>query len=201
MNYIHKDFFIFVDDPPSKRAILKAALKLFVRDGFNATNIRAIGKEAGYSNPALFKFFKSKEALALYLFERCYLYYADAFASTDRSEYSFEKNLESILNKFFEILNENPETFIFVQDHLREFWPHVSLTVRRKSILKQIHRLLEQGQREKVVHSKISSHVMVAAFAGFLIQFVRMFYFGEFTGRVDDWKNEIKIVAKKMLMK
>jgi AcrR family transcriptional regulator len=53
------EFFIMPDDPPSKRAILNAAFKLFVRDGYDATNIREIGKEAGYSNPALFKFFKS----------------------------------------------------------------------------------------------------------------------------------------------
>jgi TetR/AcrR family transcriptional regulator, repressor of fatR-cypB operon len=64
-------FYLSPEDSPAKQAILIAALQLFVRDGLRETSIRAIALEAGYSNPALFKHFDSKEALTLYLFERC----------------------------------------------------------------------------------------------------------------------------------
>ena len=65
-------WFIKEADPPSKQSILRAALKLFVKHGLAGTNVRMIGAEAGYTNPAMFKFFASKHALALYLFESCY---------------------------------------------------------------------------------------------------------------------------------
>ena len=193
------NFFIEPDDPPSKRAILNAAFKLFVRDGFDSTNIREIGKEAGYSNPALFKFFDSKDALGLYLFERCYLNYADIFGSAIQPQRSFEKNLDETLDRFCEVLNKNPGSFLFFQDHLRHFWPRVSPQVRKKSILVQIQRLIEQGVTEKCISDVASTKMLVAAFVGFVTQFARMYYFGEFKGGVDAWKSQIKAVSRKML--
>ncbi len=65
-------FLLAEADPPSKREILRCALSLFVRDGLSETSIRAIARATHYTNPALYKFFPSKEALALHLFERCY---------------------------------------------------------------------------------------------------------------------------------
>ncbi|MGZ3694344.1 MAG: TetR/AcrR family transcriptional regulator [Bdellovibrionota bacterium] len=194
------DFYISPDDPLSKQAILKAALKLFVRDGFNATNIRSIGKEAGYTNPALFKFFKSKEALALHLFELCYLRYANRIAAALRSDLSFDKNLEALVGVFCDVLDENPEAFVFVQDHLREFWPQVSANVRKKSIIVQVRQLLERGAMEKAIQKNISLEMRSAALLGFFIQFARMFYFGEFKESVSERRAEISALAKKIVL-
>ena len=68
-----RPFYVLADDPPAKREILVAALALFVRDGLCETSIRDIAKESGFTNPALFKHFRSKDHLARFLFERCYL--------------------------------------------------------------------------------------------------------------------------------
>jgi len=108
MGQAESDFFIMPDDPPSKRAILGAAFKLFVRDGYDATNIREIGKEAGYSNPALFKFFDSKEHLGLYLFERCYERYVDIFESAIQIGRSFDENLDDTIDRICAGMDENP---------------------------------------------------------------------------------------------
>src|SRR3954470_9086953 len=66
-------FFVEPTDPPSKQELLKAALKLFARDGVRESSIRAVAEEAGFTNPVLFKYFDGKDALAIFLFERCYL--------------------------------------------------------------------------------------------------------------------------------
>src|ERR1700742_3580657 len=68
-----RPFYVSSDDAPAKQKIVVAALDLFVRDGLCETGVRDIAKASGFSNPALFKHFPSKEALAYYLFERCYL--------------------------------------------------------------------------------------------------------------------------------
>ena len=59
-------------DPPSKLAIVRAALARFVHHGIEATSIRDLAEETGYTNPALYKFWQSKDALVLDVFERCY---------------------------------------------------------------------------------------------------------------------------------
>jgi AcrR family transcriptional regulator len=65
-------FYVREDDPPAKQEILRAAMKLFSERGFDATSIRDIARESGYTNPALYKHFASKEDLALHLFETCH---------------------------------------------------------------------------------------------------------------------------------
>jgi len=53
----------------TKQAILKAALELFAAKGFYATTAKAISKKARISEGMLFKYFETKEDLALFFFE------------------------------------------------------------------------------------------------------------------------------------
>jgi TetR/AcrR family transcriptional regulator, repressor of fatR-cypB operon len=187
------------DDPPSKQAILMAALKLFARDGYSETNIRAIAREAGYTNPALFKFFSSKDALALFLFERCYKQCYESVAGVIRRERSFAENLQATIGRFCELLGENPEALLFVQDHLRLFWPRLSPQARNKTILRLIESMLQQGVREKAIRKNAPLKLLGAAFVGFLTQFARMHYFGEFKGKPAEWQTAIEAIAQRML--
>src|SRR5678816_688962 len=85
-------FYVADDDAPAKREIMSAALKLFSERGLAATSIRDIADESGYTNPALYKHFESKDELALYLFETCHARVwtrcAAALASGSRFELS-----------------------------------------------------------------------------------------------------------------
>lgn len=49
--------------PAKKRAVLKAALRLFLEQGFGATSMDAIAREAGVSKATLYAHVKSKEEL------------------------------------------------------------------------------------------------------------------------------------------
>src|SRR5271168_4307440 len=65
-------FYLSEGDAPGKRAILSAALDLFAARGVDGVSIREIASQAGCTNPAMFRHFKSKDALACALFESCY---------------------------------------------------------------------------------------------------------------------------------
>lgn len=54
----------------TKKAILDAALRLFSNKGFYNTTTRQISRTAGIAEGTLFNYFKTKEDLALYFFER-----------------------------------------------------------------------------------------------------------------------------------
>ena len=54
----------------TRRAILKAALDLFERKGFQRTTTRAISQKAGIAEGTLFNYFETKEDLALYFFQQ-----------------------------------------------------------------------------------------------------------------------------------
>src|ERR1700757_1485043 len=49
--------------PAKKQSVLKAALRLFLEQGFGATSMDAIAREAGVSKATLYAHVKSKEEL------------------------------------------------------------------------------------------------------------------------------------------
>jgi AcrR family transcriptional regulator len=54
----------------TKRRILKAALELFKEKGFDRTTTKEISRRAGIAEGTLFNYFKTKEDLALYFFQK-----------------------------------------------------------------------------------------------------------------------------------
>jgi AcrR family transcriptional regulator len=192
--------FVTDADAPSKQSILRAALALFVRHGLARTNVRMIGKEAGYTNPALFKFFASKDALALYLFERCY---ARLYGAVERaaSEGPFKEALGKVLDAFLAVMDEDLEAALFVQDTLRELWPRVSAPLRKRSILAVLRALFRRGRREGAVDGFPSPDIPVAALVGLVAQFGRMTYFGEIRGPIRRWKPELERALSRMVKK
>ena len=191
-------FFLSAGDPPSKQSILRAALKLFVEHGLAGTNIRMIAKESGYTNPAMFKFFDSKEALALYLFERCYARLHRQIASAASGK-PFRKALGGVIDAFLRAMDEDLEAALFVQDALRELWPRLPASARKSSILRTLRELFERGMGEGVVAGYSSSDVPVATLVGLMAQFGRMVYFGEIEGPVRRRRPELELAITRML--
>jgi TetR/AcrR family transcriptional regulator, repressor of fatR-cypB operon len=191
-------FFIEDGDPPSKREILKAALRLFVRNGLCETTIRAIAVEAGYTNPALFKFFAGKEELALYLFERCYARLSADIAGAILPGRPFRANLRAVITSFAMALDEQPEAFLYVHEELRRFWPSVRPALRRRSIVGLIKALFQQGALEGAVTAEVSGDLLAHAFIGVLAQFGRASYFGEFPGEVQAWVPKLEQMVSRM---
>src|SRR5690349_17461909 len=128
-------FYVEPTDPPSKQELLKAALKLFARDGVRESSIRAVAEEAGFTNPVLFKYFDGKDALALYLFERCYLRIVREATSALAEDGSFRDKLRRLNFRLLALLDESPEAVLFVNEELRRYWPQVSPATRRHSLI------------------------------------------------------------------
>src|SRR5215211_1357373 len=99
-------FYIREEDSPAKREILRAALKLFSTRGLASTSVRDIAEESGYTNPALYKHFASKDELALYLFETCHVRVWTRCATAISSGRSFEEKLRAYVAAWLELLDE-----------------------------------------------------------------------------------------------
>ena len=173
-------FYVSQDDPPAKRRILMAALELFVRDGLCETSIRDIAKASGFTNPALFKHFKGKDDLARYLFERCYVELADLVSRAMGSHATFEGKLRAVIRDYIAALDRDSDSILYVHDGLRHFWPQMPDSVRRRSIVADVRRLLELGRTEGCVTTDVDLQLLTTAWLGTLQQFARFRYFGEF---------------------
>ncbi len=165
------------DDAPSKREILAHALRLFVRDGLCETGIRAIGDAAGYTNPALYKFFPSKEALALHLFERCYLLVYERVEAALAAP-GFEERLAALVGAWVGLMDEQLDAVLFMNESLRDFWPKVRPAVRKKSLLRALEGFVVDGKREGAVAASVDPELAVALMVGTLGQVARQRFFG-----------------------
>src|SRR3954470_17286431 len=112
-------FYIREGDPPAKREILRAAMKLFSEHGLVATTIRDIAKESGYTNPALYKHFAGKEELALYLFETCHRRLWSRCQAAIDSATGFDAKLEGYVGQCLELVDEHPDAMAFLSDSAR----------------------------------------------------------------------------------
>ncbi len=67
----------------TKKRILDAALKVFAEKGYEATNVREIAEELGYTKSALYKHYKSKEEIWDALIDKLDIHYEKHFGSLD----------------------------------------------------------------------------------------------------------------------
>lgn len=188
-------FYVEPTDPPSKQELLKAALKLFARDGVRESSIRAVAEEAGFTNPVLFKYFEGKDALALHLFERCYLRMVrEATVALDGGG-TFRERLRRLIVRILALLDESPDAVLFVNEELRHYWRRLSPATRRHSLIGITRRFFEDGEVSKAIDPAL----LVAAFWGLFGQFARMHAFGEWKGPAVDAAPQLETLVFKML--
>ena len=171
--------YISENDAPAKKRILSAALSLFVARGVSETTIRDIAKKARCTNPALFKHFESKDALALHLFECCYLALFETVARAVAANEGMKERQLELVRSYVEALARDSDAVLFAQENIRHFWPKASAAIRKHSILRLIREMLEEGQRRGEVRKAVSAEMLTVVWVGTMQQFARMWYFGE----------------------
>jgi AcrR family transcriptional regulator len=188
-------FYVEPTDPPSKQELLKAALKLFARDGVRESSIRAVAAEAGFTNPVLFKYFEGKEALALHLFERCYRRMVRETVGALAGGGTFRARLERLIARLLQLLDEAPEAMLFVNEELRRYWPRVSSATKRHSLIGLMDAFFAEGG----VTTDVDRKLLVAGFWGVIGQFARMHAFGEWKGPAVDAAPQLETLVFRML--
>src|SRR5512143_309532 len=128
-------FYVREDDPPAKREILRTAMKLFAGRGLDGTSIRDIARESGYTNPALYKHFASKEQLALHLFETCHRRLWTRCHAAVTAGAGFEDKLDGYIAQVLELVDEHPEAMAFLSENARVLWPKSGAAVRRQTMI------------------------------------------------------------------
>lgn len=171
------------DDPPSKRAILNAALKLFVAKGYDSTTIRDIATEAEYTNPAIFKFFDSKEALGVYIFERAYADLLTKFEADFVKTGPTETVLLQWMRTYVALLSDDLESVLFVHNHLGLFWPKVASRFGNKTLFGILRGWIKTGRDEGRIGTTVPIEVQIAAVSGFFHQFALMIKLEEIDAR------------------
>lgn len=166
-------------------------MKLFSERGLAATTIRDIAEESGYTNPALYKHFASKEELELYLFEsshrRIWSSCADAMASAKGSK----EKLEAYVSQWLEFIDAYPEVFAFLSDSARVLWPKASSRVRRNSLISLAQSLFAGAPQARRQVRPLHPDLAAASLQGTIAELARMIQVGVVEGPALRWKAEL----------
>ena len=192
-------FFISESDPPAKRTIMVEALRLFSRKGLRETSIRDIAEASGYTNPALYKHFSSKDELALELFVACYRECTQALAAAMSATETFESKLRALVRGYTDGFDSYPDAVMFATEHLARFWPDVPRSIKRRTIITLIRELIELGEAEGFVPRGIDNEVRTAAVAGTLGQLSRLVYLGGLPGPASKYQEDLVTTLLKAL--
>jgi len=183
------------DDAAAKAAGLRAAVQLFVRNGIDATTVRDIAAASGFTNPAIFKHFDSKEDMALYLFERCYLWMGGAVRAAEEGCQSNRRaKIMAVVACCLRLIDEDNEAVLFVQENLRRFWRETAQETRRFSLLGSLRALIggEEGPGS-------APNLQASAIIGFLGQLARETYFGELPGPAAQQAAAVNAIVMRIL--
>jgi AcrR family transcriptional regulator len=91
--------------------ILMAAKKLFLREGFNATTIRRIADEVGVSAPALYLYFKDKEAIMVALCDQTFGFLLESIGQLEKEALSPIERLRHCGEAYVRFGLENPQEY------------------------------------------------------------------------------------------
>jgi AcrR family transcriptional regulator len=192
-------FYISEEDPPAKRQILRAAMKLFSEHGLAGTSIRDIAQESGYTNPALYKHFAGKEELAVHLFETCHRrLWAKCSAAIVSSE-SFDDQLDAYIGQFLELVDEHPEVMAFLSDSARVLWPKSGPNVRRQTMIGLARSLMKKAPRPRRGRPTVNLDVAAASLQGTLAELARMLQVGVISGPALRWKGELVTFFRRLV--
>jgi TetR/AcrR family transcriptional regulator, repressor of fatR-cypB operon len=184
-------FYIQPNDPPARQEILRAALRLFSEHGLAGTSVRDIADESGYTNPALYKHFASKEELALHLFETCHRsVWARCNAATVSGK-SFGEKLGRYVGVWLELLDEQPEVVAFLSDSARELMPKASSTVQHQTMIGLARSLMLEAPRSRRGASAVDPDLTAACLQGTLVEVGRMLQVGALSRPAVRWKGDL----------
>ncbi len=191
-------FYVREDDPPAKRQILRAAMKLFSERGFAATSIRDIAQESGYTNPALYKHFAGKEELALHLFETCHRRLWTKCNAAIAAAKSFDDKLEGYIGQVLELVDEHPDAMAFLSESARVLWPKAAPTIRRQTMIGLARSLMSLAPQPRRGRPAVHPDVAAASLQGTLAELARMLQVGVVPGPAMRWKADLVALFRRV---
>lgn len=139
-----------------RQSIVEASAKVFATNGYVATTMEEIAREAGFSPSSLYGYFESKEALYLFLLELLSAKVIGVFDDPFLGDLAFIDRVSWVLRRIFHMVEQAPELFEILFMGLRT-GPKTSGSIVEarsnieRAMIRAFTRQLEIGQREGCV--------------------------------------------------
>jgi TetR/AcrR family transcriptional regulator, upper aerobic nicotinate degradation pathway regulator len=154
----------------TRDAILKAATKIFAKNGFAGGRIDEISKAAKSYDRMIYYYFGSKEDLFIAVLEEMYKRFNEAETALELSADQPIESLTAVIAFMWTFYQRNPEFITLLNDENLHRGKHISKSLRAREYsspaIQIIEQLLESGVRKKVFRPGLAArdvYLMIAA--------------------------------------
>jgi len=129
--------------------ILDAACQIVLRDGFAAFTLAAVAEELGLTNPALYYYFKSKEALLYELILREWLACGAAVRAAVEPTRTGADAVEALIRTVFDRYRDRLDMFMLVHQKMVELGA-ASMTAKDLERIRPVNDMLYGGAEARL---------------------------------------------------
>lgn len=104
-----------------KARVERAALELFAREGVDGVSIKQVAGAAGISDGAMYRYYKSKDALAAALFETIHVRLFNLLEAALTEADGFEDAVRRVVHVYCEAADDDPALFAYHLTHMQRF--------------------------------------------------------------------------------
>ena len=98
----------------TEEKILQAAMDIFLEKGLHGTKMQEIADKAEINKAMLHYYFRSKEKLYAHVFEIVFKHVFEELHQIFTSEESFETQVHTFVNKYIDLIKNNPRIPLFI---------------------------------------------------------------------------------------
>ncbi len=106
--------------PNKRERILKAAIKVFAKNGFYATRVSEIAKAAGVADGTIYLYFKNKDDVLVTIFEEGIERLLSILREVAKSEEPFENRIQRIIELQLGLMEEQRDLAEVITVNLRQ---------------------------------------------------------------------------------
>ena len=182
--------------------ILAAAVRVFNAKGYSGAKTLEIAREAGISEPTMYKHFENKKALFL----ACFQSIVEDLFSEYRALYRKYRDdeveyLRGVFNTYVDFIAQHPDKSMLLV-HMLSYWDDPEFKAVYRDLMERsigsIARIIDSAIKKGLLDSRVDSRFLASLFIGnyFLVIAVRDFIPGDqFTG--DNFFEPIRMMLKK----
>ncbi|MBI4264043.1 MAG: TetR/AcrR family transcriptional regulator [Acidobacteria bacterium] len=155
----------------NRRAILDAALELFVADGYAQVSIRNIASKVGYSPGAIYSYFPSKDDIYLALAEEGFRMLGDSQLATPAGPNALD-DLAAVAWQLYEFSKNQPHYFalVFLDRQVPQIGPALErfafMAEIKSHVAGRVQRCLDEGLLPATVHPRTALALLWASVLG-----------------------------------
>ena len=178
-----------------KKEIIKSGLDLFAEKGYDGVSVRDIAKMAGVSEAALYKHFKGKEDLALYIFNVIIKGYSERLLKVKEQQIRAVDKLCKIVEFTYDLYQMYPAEIRFALLSQYNFWDRLNSEIKPHFIMKAI---LEEGMEAGEI-PKQEVYIWIAVYSGVMLQPLTQYpYFHDALPEFGVLKSKVVAMVRKL---